>query len=262
MSEANIHENPGGVSPARKEPHHLRRVLTIWAVLSIIGVAVWLVLAPLLQPVFASEVGVFDATTVLVFTALAIPVALFVWVFFAYSLIVFRVKERPAEDGVHLQPSPLLQIGWLGITGALCLFLIVWGLFGYYKETTTAASNALVVQVTGQQWLWSFSYPQYGVPSQGQPLTVLELPVNRPVVFQVTSKDVLHGFTVRALGIRIDANPGEVVTLPAMTPTRVGVYPIDCVEFCGLNHSYMRSTVSIVDASSFNNWIKSQGGHI
>ncbi len=151
MSEANIHENTGGVSPARREPRHLRRVLTIWSILSVIGVAGWLAVAPFLLPPSASAADTFDNTTIVVFTALAVPVALFVWVFLGYSLVTFKVKEQPTEDSIPLQPNPLLQIGWLAVTGALCLFLVVWGLFVFYTETTASASNPLIVRVTGQQ---------------------------------------------------------------------------------------------------------------
>ena len=72
---------------------------------------------------------------------------------------------------------------------------------------------------------------------------MIELPVNRPVVFEVTSKDVLHGFAIRALGVRVDANPGEVTTTPVVTPTRSGAYSVACVELCGLYHSYMWESV-------------------
>lgn len=259
MSEANIEGNTGGASPARQEPRHLRRALIIWAVLSVIGIAVVIVVLPLILPVDASSVVSTDDFTIVVLTALAVPVAMFVFVFLGYSLFAFRVKERPTEDGVPLQPRPALQIGWLGITGALCLFLLIWGLFAFYQETSASASNTLVVRVTGQQWLWSFDYPQYGLSSQSQ---VIELPVNRPVQFYVTSEDVLHGFAIRALGVRIDANPGQVVTTPVITPTQIGNYTVNCVELCGLYHSYMWEAVNVVDNTSFNAWIVSQGGHL
>ena len=180
-------------------------------------------------------------------TVLSVPVALFVFVFLVYSLIVFRVNGRPTEDAPVLKPRPGLQIGWMGITGALCLFLLIWGLFGFYQDTTATAANPLVVQVTAQQWLWTFNYPQYGASSQGQ---VLELPVNRPVLFNVTSEDVLHGFAIQAFGIRVDANPGETTTTPLVTPSQIGSYAVRCVELCGLYHSYMWSSVQVVSAST------------
>jgi cytochrome c oxidase subunit 2 len=247
--------------PVQTEPNHLRRVLTIWAVLSVIGMIAVVILFQFqfVLPLTASNIGASDNFTLTVLSILAVPVAFFVFVFLAYSLIVFRVRQKPVEDGIHLQPRPALQIGWLGITGILCLFLLIWGMFAFYQETASASTDPLVVQVTGQQWLWTFYYPQYGVSSQGQ---VLDVPVGRPVEFVVTSKDVLHGFAIRALGVRIDANPGEVVTTPVVTPTIVGQYTVVCVELCGLYHSYMWSAVNVVTTSSFNSWITSQGGSV
>jgi cytochrome c oxidase subunit 2 len=258
MSEANIEGNSGGAAPTRKEPDHIRRVLTIWVVLSIVGIVIWVIVSPYILPPSASDIDSAANFTLVVFTGLSIPVAMFVFVFLGYSLFVFRVKGRPTEDAIPLKPRPGLQIGWMGVTGALCLFLLIWGLSAFYQQTASAAVSPLVVKVTGQQWAWTFNYPQYGASSQGQ---LIELPVNRPVEFDVTSEDVLHGFAIRALGIRVDANPGEVTTTPIATPTQIGQYSVACVELCGLYHSYMWSTVKVVSASDFSSWIISQGGH-
>lgn len=270
MSEANIEANAGSVTPtppsppapaatpASREPDHFRRVLAIWVVLSVIGMVACAFLLPYILPPTSSDLGEVDNFTIVLLTVLAVPVSLFVFVFLAYSMFAFRVKERPGEDALPLKPRPMLQVGFLGVTGVLCLFLIIYGLVAYYQEASAAPANPLVVQVTGQQWTWTFYYPQYGVSSQGQ---VLELPVNRPVQFVVTSKDVLHGFAVRTLGVRVDANPGEVTTTPYTTPMEVGEYPVVCVELCGLYHSYMWSSLKVVDQSTFNDWITSQGGH-
>ncbi|TMD47195.1 MAG: cytochrome c oxidase subunit II [Chloroflexi bacterium] len=260
MSETNIEGNSRATSPAGREPDHFRRVMIIWIVLSIIGIVIWALLAPVILPKGASDLDGTDDFTITVLTDLAIPVAMFVFVFLAYSLFFFRTKDRPTEDPVPLKPRPGLQIGWLGITSVLCLFLFIWGMVAYYQETAAAsASNTLVVQVTAQQWQWTFNYPQYGATSQGA--QVIELPVNRPVQFLVTSKDVLHGFAIRALGVRIDANPGEMTNTPVVTPTQIGNYTVNCVELCGLFHSDMWEAVNVVSDSSFNSWIVSQGGH-
>src|SRR6266581_1014918 len=217
MSEDNIEGNAGNASPAPAEPRHLRRVLIIWAVLSVIVIAIWLAVAQFILPPAASSLDEANNFTFLVLTVLSVPVALFVFVFLGYSLFAFRVKDRPTEDGVPLQPQPRLQIGWLGITSVLCLFLLIWGMFAFYQETAAATpSNTVVVEVTAQQWLWTFNYPQFGATSQGA--QVIEVPVNRPVVFHVTSKDVLHGFSIRAFGVRVDANPGQVTSTAVTTP--------------------------------------------
>ena len=261
MSETNIEGNSRATSPAGREPDHFRRVMIIWIVLSIIGIVIWALLAPVILPKGASDLDGTDDFTITVLTDLAIPVAMFVFVFLAYSLFFFRTKDRPTEDPVPLKPRPGLQIGWLGITSVLCLFLFIWGMVAYYQETAAAsASNTLVVQVTAQQWQWTFDYPQYGATSQGA--QVIELPVNRPVEFYVTSKDVLHGFSIRALGVRVDANPGETTTTTIITPTQIGSYTVQCVELCGLYHSDMWEAVNVVSADTFNSWITSQGGHL
>src|SRR6266404_4630916 len=167
MSEPNTEGNAGNVAPAPAEPHHLRRVLIIWAVLSVIGIAIWLAVAQFILPPAASSLDSSDNFTFLVLTVLAVPVALFVFVFLGYSLVVFRVQGRPTEDGVPLQPRQSLQVGWLGITSLLCLFLLIWGLVALYQETAAAStSNTLTVQVTAQQWQWTFNFPQYSATSQ------------------------------------------------------------------------------------------------
>lgn len=260
MSEANIEGNTGAPAPVVREPDHFRRAMTSWVVVSIVGIVIWTILSPFILPQGASNLEALDDFTIVIFTDLAIPVAAFVFVFLAYSLIFFRSKDRPTEDPVPLKPRPGLQIGWLGITSALCLFLFIWGMIAYYQETSAAPnSSTIIVQATAQQWQWTFNYPQFGATSQGG--QVIELPLNRPVQFVVTSKDVLHGFAIRALGVRVDANPGELTTTSVVTPTVLGSYTVNCVELCGLYHSYMWEAVNVVDQSTFNSWITSQGGH-
>ena len=252
--------NNGGTAPVRGEPHHLRRAIIIWIVLSIVGIVAVVISSPYILPVAASGLDATDNITMEMLTILSVPVALFVLVFLVYSLIAFRVNGRTTEDALVMKPMPGLQISWMGITGALCLFLLIWGLFGFYTDTVATSSEELIVKVTAQQWLWTFDYPQYGVSSEGQ---VLELPVNRPVEFDVTSDDVLHGFAIQTLGVRVDANPGEVTSPPLVTPSQIGSYAVRCVELCGLYHSYMWSSVKVVSTSTFDTWIKmqkSQGG--
>jgi cytochrome c oxidase subunit 2 len=232
-------------------------VLAIWLVLSVIGVllVVFAMPAILIKP--ASDASQFANLTIIVFTAVAVPVALFVWVFLVYSLVVFRVKEKPTRDGPRLQPTVVTQIAWLSATGALCLFLLVWGLIGMYETSSAAPANPLTVRVTAQQWTFTYTYPQFGIETH-----TLVLPVNRAVRFQVTSKDVLHGFAIDQLGVRLDANPGVVQTLPFSTPTRTGDFQTRCVEFCGLYHSYMYTPVKVETARQFTAWVKAQGGTV
>ena len=232
-------------------------MLTIWAALSVVCIALAIVLVPLVSPTTGSSIEGFANLTDLVFTVIAVPIALFVWVFVFYSVFVFR--ERGAsegriedlQDGPPLQASGRQQVAWLAITGALAIFFVGWGMFGFYKQTSNPPADPLVVNVIGQQWLWTYAYPSLGVQSN-----VLELPLDRPVSFRITSDDVLHGFVVDNLAVAMDANPGMWVTAPTVTPTKLGSFAARCVELCGLYHSYMWSRVRVVSASDFAAWVK------
>ncbi len=241
---------------------HVRRVLTIWAALSVVFVALTIIVVPLVERKPASSVAGFASLTDLVFTAVAVPVSLFVWVFVFYSVFAFREKSPESgrvedlQDGPPLQARTGHQIAWLAVTTALAFFTVGWGMFGFYRETTTSAASALVVNVTGQEWTWTYGYPKLGVQSH-----VLELPLGRPVQFRVTSDDVLHGFGLAALGIAMDANPGEWVATPVVTPDKAGTFEVRCIELCGLYHTFMSSVVRVVSPSSFAAWIKANGGN-
>ncbi len=235
---------------------HGRRVLTIWAVLSVICVAVVILLRTVVNGTPGSSDASFAKLTNVLFTAMAVPVALFVWVFVGYSVVVFRERRKwtgnvdELEDGPPLEAKPRQQIAWLAITGSLAIFLVGWGMFGFYKQTIDPPAKPLVVNVTGQQWAWTYAYPSLGVQSN-----VLYLPVNRPVEFRVTSKDVLHGFVIDGLAVAMDANPGWWSSAPTVTPTKLGDYATRCVELCGLYHSFMWSRVRVVSASAFSAWV-------
>ncbi len=252
----------GQTARGRDGRGHMRRMLTIWAVLSAVCIALAVVIVPLITPKSASSVAGFANLTVLVFTVLAVPVALFVWVFIFYSLIVFREKAPPTgrvedlEDGPPLQAKPSQQIWWLAITGALALFLVGWGMFGFFRQTTDPPPNPLVVDVTGQQWTWTYYYPSLGMQSH-----VLDLPLDRPVEFRITSDDVLHGFAIDELGVAMDANPGFWVTAPIVTPSKLGQMTARCVELCGLYHTYMWTQVNVVTQADFTAWVGANGGN-
>jgi cytochrome c oxidase subunit II len=245
-----------------RQVSHVRRVLKIWALLSVIGVALVIVLGSVVNPTSASSSAGFANLTNVLFTALAVPVGLFVWVFVGYSLVVFREKPPASgrvddlEDGPPLQAKPGQQVAWLAITASLAIFLVGWGMFGFYKQTTDPPAKPLVVDVTGQQWTWTYSYPSLRVESNE-----LYLPVGRPVQFRVTSDDVLHGFDVDGLGVLMDANPGWWATAPTVTPTKLGNYATRCDELCGLYHTYMWSPVKVVPASEFAAWVGANGGN-
>ncbi len=255
-------EAASGPEGSKESPSHIKRVLVIWAGLSVVCIVLTILIVPLIERPSGSSVAGFASLTDLVFTALAVPVALFVWVFMFYSVFAFRQKTTDGEDaedledGPPLQAKPSYQIAWLLVTTALASFTVAWGMFGFYKTTSYKPTNPLVINVIGQEWTWTYSYPRLGIQSH-----VLELPLGRPVQFRVTSDDVLHGFGLAALGIAMDANPGVWVATPVVKPNRLGTYEARCIELCGLYHTYMWSQVKVVPQSTFVGWVKANGGN-
>ena len=92
----------------------------------------------------------------------------------------------------------------------------------------------LQVQVIGQQWTWTYRYPQFG----GMESTQLMLPVNTPVTFHVTSLDVIHSFWAYQLGVKADANP-QVDNVAYTMAKALGSVTVRCSELCGIWHGAM-----------------------
>ncbi len=101
----------------------------------------------------------------------------------------------------------------------------------------------------GQQWAWTFRYPQFG----GFETTQLVLPVNEPVALNVTSLDVIHSFWAIQLGVKADANPG-LDNVAYTTPQQTGNFEVRCVELCGIWHGSMYTQGSVVSATNFVAW--------
>ncbi|MHB8189636.1 MAG: cytochrome c oxidase subunit II [Ferrimicrobium sp.] len=244
------------------ENHDLRQVILWWLGLSVVSLAGWLVVGSLLLPRAATAADVFANVSVLVFTALAIPVSLFVWVFVGYSLLHFKAKgtlaagSPPTEAAPAIVATPGQTIAWLAITGGLCIFLVIWGLFGMYRAAQSPSTNPIIVDATGQQWAWTFRYPNPAPNIGAVSSNELVLPVNQPVQFDVTSLDVLHGFEIRAFGITLDANPGSVIPTNIVVPNKIGTYSVRCIELCGLYHSYMWAPVRVVSESAYTAWLR------
>ncbi len=230
-----------------------RPVIAIWAVLTIL----LLLFAPVparLMGAPASPTMREIETTVTWFTALSAPVAALVWAVLIYSLLRWRHRgsQPPPEDGYAVRDNPRVFTVWVVGSAILCLVVLIWGLVVIAPRNAEAnpAQAPVVVEVTGQQWAWNFTYPR----EQGKTASELYLPVGRPVTFVVTSKDVVHSFWIIQMGVKVDANPGEKTTA-TVTPTQVGTFTVRCAELCGLYHSYMQTTVHVVSEADFNAWL-------
>ena len=251
----------------------------VWVVLSIIGcLLVALVWGPHMPPGRASSTAASQSTDVTVLATIATPVIIGVLLYFGWALAFWRQKPGDETDAAPLHGNVKVQATWIVATSAIVLSLAVYGTIELiapagagagqgpqpiFKNgippTTSATSwspnsnNVLQVQVIGQQWAWTFRYPQFG----GFETTQLALPVNQPVQFNVTSLDVIHSFWAYTLGVKADANPG-VNNVAYTTPTNTGYFQVRCVELCGIWHGSMYDTGEVLTDSNFMAWTQTE----
>jgi len=207
--------------------------------------------------------------TMFVFTVVSGPLIGVTLAILLYSLFGWgrvRGEEPPMQENPAIRSNTTATTLWISATSILAFFLVVWGVtelasitaYSYGTTPANAQPNAqkpLVVNVTGQQWVWTFEYPD----NQSVSSSSLVVPIDRPIYFNVTSKDVIHNFWVVELGIKIDANPGAV-TNTGVTPNKLGTFNIRCAELCGLHHAYMQTQIHVVTAEEYDAWIREMGG--
>jgi cytochrome c oxidase subunit 2 len=179
-----------------------------------------------------------------------------------YSLVKFRAQPGEDLDGPPIHGHTGLEIAWTAVPAALVTAISIASAIVLAKNDhiphASAAGNAdpltpLVVDVTAQQFAWSFKYPGFGNVVSA----TLKLPLRKTVELRIYSLDVTHSFWVPEFGQKQDAVPGSVNKL-AITPDRIGTYPVVCTELCGLGHALMRSTAEVMPAKDFLSWAKGQ----
>ena len=126
------------------------------------------------------------------------------------------------------------------------------------SETNNPASvdvnenSEMVVNLTGLQYAFIFTYPDTGVVS-GE----LHVPTGREVKVKMNANDVIHAFWVPEFRLKQDLIPGRETQL-SFTPNKTGNYPIVCAELCGPYHGAMRTQVVVHTPEDFDNWMQQQ----
>jgi len=213
--------------------------------------------------------------------------------FFLYCLVRFRRSRNPVADytGVRSHASSYLEIA-VAIVEAVLLIGFSIPLWAARVDHLPSESEALVVEVTGEQVAWNIHYPgpdgKFGrtdiklLDMQSNPLAIdrddpaakddvttlnqLYLPVNKPIIVRLRSKDVIHSFGVPEFRVKQDAVPGLTIPIwftPNVTTaemrSRTGnqefQYEIACAQLCGLGHAKMRAFVTVVSADEFQKWM-------
>lgn len=180
---------------------------------------------------------------------IAISVILLVGITAAMIYFVFRYSEKnnPKPDQT-ITGNTTLEILWTVIPLLLVLAMFFYGYEGF-REMRNIPPNAMLVKVTGKMWFWHFEYENKKTSD-----TLLVLPAGKDVRFELQSADVNHSFYVPAFRVKEDCIPGRTNHMWFHT-TNVGVYDIECAEYCGMNHSYMLGKVKVVPEKEYLEWV-------
>jgi cytochrome c oxidase subunit 2 len=181
-----------------------------------------------------------------------------VWALMAYILLRFREKpgqEKPKQIRGHMG----LEVAWTIAPAIVVVAIVIPTIQGVFQLQRPPEGDALVVEVTGKRYWWSFHIPELGVTTANE----LHLPVGRPVSLRLESGDVIHSFWVPQLGGKRDVNP--VVTVREgqeekrnwmhFTIREEGVFWGQCAEFCGEGHSLMGIRVIAESEEEFQSWV-------
>ena len=225
-------------------------MLAIGAIASALGIALALLIDWF--PVSASKQAKPIDTLWDVLLIVSVPIFVLVQTIVLFSVWKFRM--RPGEellDGPPIHGNTKLEIVWTAIPATILVGLCTYA-FLVLQDVEASKPNTMKVRVVGEQFTWTFYYPNGRGREVASPQ--LYLPVNQHVEFTIQSKDVIHSFWVPAFRLKKDAVPG-IDTSYRVTTSRVGEYPIICAELCGLGHSVMRSTAHVLPRAQFNRWL-------
>jgi cytochrome c oxidase subunit II len=171
------------------------------------------------------------------------------------AMVMFAVKYRRGKIRTTSQIEGHM---WLEVTWVVIPTIIVtWMFFVGYRGFALMRSvppDAMVVEVTGRQWMWSFHYPEEKLDT-----AEMVVPVGKPVKVELTSPpdDVIHSFFIPDFRVKEDAVPGRHSYL-WFEADREGDYNIFCAEFCGKDHSKMLSVLRVVSPRGYDEWVTAE----
>jgi cytochrome c oxidase subunit 2 len=264
MSDTVVSEASEAPAPVVRwwQRREVKSVFRIWLALSIVGMCFAWVPSWLMGPSASTQMDDVKQT-ITMFTLAAMPVGAIIWSIMIYSLVRWRYTgdEPPPDDAPGFTTNSPAVLGWAIGSGLLTMMVFIWGLLkiasipsaGGFDAMPFDAPPPIAVQVTGNQWVWNFTYPEYGDIQSD----VLYMPVNHDTNFSVTSKDVIHSFWIVEMGVKVDANPGAVTQID-VTPHTIGTFQVRCAELCGILHAAMQTQAKVLSQADFDAWVKTK----
>ena len=190
------------------------------------------------------------------------------------GIVIFKFNRKANPNPASFTHHSTLEITWTLVPTAILVVIGAFSLPMLFKQLDIPEYD-LTIKATGNQWYWSYEYPDQELSFDSFMLAKEELsnfgykedeyllaadnpvvvPVGAVVRMQVTGSDVLHAWKIPAFGVHIDAVPGRL-NEAWYKVEKEGIYFGQCSELCGLNHSYMPVVVKAVSQERYEKWLK------
>lgn len=195
-------------------------------------------------------------------------ISVFVLGLLIWCAIRYNAKANPIPSkNTH---NTLLEIVWTAIP-VIVLVIIAVPSYRLLYFMDRVEDPEVTVKVIGNQWYWTYEFPDDDISFDSLPLsddeidvaagqhrllevdTPLVLPTDTDIRILHTATDVIHAWTIPAFGVKLDNVPGRTneswtrITVP-------GKYYGQCSELCGIDHSYMPIVVHAVSPEEFEAW--------
>lgn len=209
-------------------------------------------------------------------------ITVFVCALLLYVIVRFNSKANPTPAKfTHNTP---LEVAWTLVPILVLVFIGSFSLPALFDQMEIPQAD-LTVKVTGNQWFWSYAYPDIAA-ADGSPVgfdsvllekkdlaaagykdtdyllavdNALVVPVNKVVKVEMTGADVIHAWAVPAFAVMHSAVPGRLGET-WFKATQEGIYFGQCTTLCGQGHAYMPIEVKVVSQEAFDKWVEQAKG--
>ena len=197
------------------------------------------------------------------------------------------VRYRRAANPVPSKTShnTTIEVIWTLVPVLILVAIAIPSIRLLAAQYEPAPDNAVTIKAIGNQWFWSYEYPDHGdiqfvanmlreqnevgegerfrTDVDGPRLLATDnrvvLPVGTPIRLITTANDVIHSWAMPAFWVKLDAIPGRL-NETTFTISEPGVYFGQCSELCGARHAYMPIVVQAVEPAVFEQWVLAKGG--
>ncbi|RJF68530.1 cytochrome c oxidase subunit II [Rhodopseudomonas palustris] len=200
-------------------------------------------------------------------------ITLFVLALLVIVVVKFNAKSNPVPS--KTTHNTLIEVAWT-IIPVLILVAVAVPSFRLLFFQLDVPKADVTIKATGNQWNWSYQYPDDKIeftsimlsederakmnPKPPRLLGVdneMVVPVNKVVRIQTTAADVIHSWAIPSFGVKIDAIPGRL-NESWFRATKEGRFYGQCSELCGKDHAFMPIVVRVVNDQEYDAWKKQQ----